>query len=116
MTYFLGNSAADLLQGKPRYFYGLRRSDAGDVYIDRIDQLNGEAVVINNPGDSVDSYEKFAVGLDFLNGRAVNHELVYANLKYEQYRWDDRLLSYYIDEDGNLAVLVGEDRIYPADV
>jgi hypothetical protein len=56
------------------------------------------------------------VGLDFLNGRAVNRELVYANLKYEQYRWDDRLLSYYIDEDGNLAVLVGEDRTYPADV
>jgi len=116
MTYFLGNNPADLLSGQPRYFYALRRSDDGDLYITRIDQLSGENVDINNPGDPGDNYEKFAVGVDFFNGRAVNHELTYENLKFEQYRWDDRLLSYYIDEDGNLSAIVGKDRNYPTDI
>lgn len=116
MSFFLGNSQSELLSGKPRYFYGLRRTDQGDLYFVRIDQLLGEIVVLNNEGNPVDNYDKFAIGIDFFNGRAVNHELVYANLKYEQYRWDDRFLSYYIDSDGNLAVKVGEDRTYPVDV
>jgi hypothetical protein len=116
MTYFLGNNPADLLSGQPRYFYALRRTDEGDLYITRVDQLSGENVDINNPGDPSENYEKFAVGVDFFNGRAVNHELTYDNLKFEQYRWDDRLLSYYIDEDGNLSVIIGKDRDYPTDI
>jgi hypothetical protein len=116
MTYFLGNNQSELLNGSPRYFYALRRTDEGDLYVVRIDQLNGEDVVINNEGDSSENYDKFSVGVDFFNGRAVNHELVYDNLKYEQYRWDDRFMSYYIDEDGNLSVIIGQDRNYPTDV
>ena len=42
MTYYVGNenSLADLLgAGNPRYFYALRRTDEGELFFAKIDQL-----------------------------------------------------------------------------
>ena len=56
------------------------------------------------------------VGIDFLEGRDVNHDVVYGNLTYEQYRWDNRNLYYYIDDDGQLVVRISEEYLYPTGI
>ena len=34
------------------------------------------------------------------------------NLKYQQYRWDDRAIFYYVDSDGNLCARVNSGVTY----
>ena len=119
MTYYVGDvNLQNLLgQGVPRFFYGLRRTDDGEIYLAKLDQLRAnEAVDINNPGASEDNYEGFETGIDFTEGRDVNHNLVYANIKYEQYRWDGRDLLYYVDDDGQLVVRINENYSYPTGI
>ena len=38
-----------------------------------------------------------------------SHNLVYENLNYEQFRWDDANLVYYINDEGELVVRVNQD-------
>ena len=108
-------SPGDILgDGVPRYFYGIRRDEDGDLFFVRIDQmLPDESVTINESGLPEDNYEGFEAGVDFFEGRDVNHELTYKNLKYEQYRWDARPVYYYIDDEGNLTLRVNEGYDYP---
>jgi hypothetical protein len=99
------NSLIDALTG--RYFYGLRRTDNGELFVGKVDQLSpNDSVTINKPGDPDKNYPNFEQGQDFLEGRDVNHNLVYENLNYEQFKWDDRNISYYIDSEGELCVRV----------
>lgn len=117
MTYYIGQQPADVLGDQPRFFYALRRTDDGELYFARIDQLIGEdSIDINNPGDPNENYEDFEVGVDFYEGRDVYHNLVFDNLKYEQYRWDDRSIYYYIDDDGQLVARVNATYTYPTGV
>lgn len=117
MAFFLGNDARTLLNGQPRYFYALRRTEEGDLYITSIDQLNGgENIEVNEVGDADNDFTKFQIGVDNFNGRGIDHERNYENLKYDQYRWDDRYISYYIDEDGFLTAEIGKVRDYPTDI
>lgn len=111
-NYIFGNDPGFLLNNNPRYFYALRRTDDGDLYVTRVDQLKDGDIEINNPGDISENYEKFKVGVDFLNGVGLNHEKIYKNLKYDQYRWDDNFLSYYLNSDGELVVRVGKKYDY----
>jgi len=116
MDYYIGNqlSQPELLGGTPRYFYGLRRTDQGDLYFVRVDQLEKtDNLTINNPGDPTENYDDFEVGTDFFEGRDVNHNIVYDNLNYEQFRWDNRSLYYYIDATGELVVSIGQEHTYP---
>ena len=46
----------------------------------------------------------------------MNHEKVYENLNYEQFKWDNRSLMYYIDDSGNLVVRINEGYTYPTGV
>lgn len=117
MDYYIGNQAttSELLGGTPRYFYGLRRTDEGDLYFARIDQLQKtDELTINNPGEPEEDYDNFEVGTDFFEGRDVNHNILYDNLNYEQYRWDGRSLYYYLNENGELMVSIGQAHTYPA--
>lgn len=117
MTYYIGQQPSDVLGDQPRFFYGLRRTDDGELYFARIDQLIGQdAIDINAPGDPGENYEDFEVGVDFYEGRDVYHNLVFANLNYEQYRWDDRNIYYYIDDDGQLVARVNATYTYPTGV
>ena len=117
MTYYIGQQPSDVLGDQPRFFYALRRTDDGELYFARIDQLIGEdAIEINLPGDPAENYEDFEVGVDFYEGRDVYHSLVFENLKYEQYRWDDRNIYYYIDADGQLVARVNATYTYPTGV
>lgn len=96
-----------------RYFYGLRRTDQGELFIGKVDQLSRtDSLQINNPGDPTQNYPDFAEGQDFYEGRDVNHNLVYDNLNYEQFKWDDRNISYYIDDEGELVARVNQRFVY----
>ena len=95
----------------------MRRTDDGELFIAKVDQLSaGDSIAINNEGDPANNYEDFEQGQDFLEGRNVNHEKVYTNLNYEQFRWDNRSINYYIDDSGNLVARINEGYTYPTGV
>ena len=96
-----------------RFFYGLRRTDQGELFIGKADQMKTtDSITINNPGDPAQNYPNFEEGQDFVEGRDVNHNLVYQNLNYEQFRWDARNISYYIDAEGELVARVNHSYTY----
>lgn len=96
-----------------RFFYGLRRTYDGELFLAKSDQTKkGDAVTINNPGDPSKNYPLFEEGQDFFEGRDVFHELVYENLNYEQFRWDDKNIYYYINEEGELIAAINETHRY----
>ena len=108
----------DLLgEGVPRYFYGLRRTDNGELYLGKVDQLRADdSINLNNIGSTEDNFPDFDVGIDFYEGRDVNHNLVYENLNYEQYRWDGRDMFYYINDAGELVIRINEKYTYPTGI
>jgi hypothetical protein len=112
-TYVIGQEVT-LDPTTPRFFYGLRRTDDGELYFVRTDILNpSESIVINNEGSVDQDFQDFVWGQDFFEGRDVFHNKVYDNLKYEQYRWDNKDLYYYLDSNGNLTIRIGQTYTYP---
>ena len=96
-----------------RYFYGLRRTDNGELFIGKMDQMSTtDGVTINKPGDPTKNYPSFEEGQDFYEGRDVNHDLVYENLNYEQFKWDGRNISYYVNDEGELVARVNHSFTY----
>lgn len=96
-----------------RFFYGLRRTDEGELFIGKVDQMSKtDSLIINKSGDPTTSYPDFEQGQDFFEGRDVYHNLVYENLNYEQFRWDDRNISYYVDSEGQLVARVNQKYVY----
>lgn len=116
MSQYIGQDPNNDSVKKNRFFYGIRRDNDGNIYLARFDSLSGtDSLTINKIGDVSGNWEGFEVGIDFFEGRGLDHVLTYANINYEQYRWDDRMLSYYLDSDGNLVLRFG-NRSYPSDV
>jgi hypothetical protein len=112
-NYYFGKTPEQTLGDTPRYFYGLRRGADGSIYLERSDQIkDNEAIALNEPGDPLENYNEFEVGVDFFEGRDVYHDKVFDNLRYEQYRWDDRPIFYYIDDDGQLVVRINNGYTY----
>ena len=96
---------------KDRYFYCLRRTVEGELYMHKIDQMKAcESVSINVPGNPEKNFTDFDQGVDFYEGRGPNHSLVYENLKYEQFRWDDVNLNYYVNDAGELVVRINATK------
>lgn len=111
--YYLGIDPETRLGGTPRFFYGLRKNENGSLFFERNDQMKGrDAVEINRVGPVEDNYTDFEVGVDFFEGIDVNHNEVFGNLKYQQYRWDNRAMFYYIDDEGQLVAVVNEGHEY----
>ena len=100
-----------------RYFYGLRRTPKTAVYICKIDQMKStDGVQLNTPEIPTQNYPDFPRGIEFFEGRDEEHNLSYENLRFEQLRWDDRNLIYYVDEEGNLIVRINQDYDFPEGV
>ncbi len=115
--YYLGTSPDQVLGDSPRYFYGLRRNQDGELFLVRSDQLNDDdAVELNNPGSIGETFEDFEAGIDYLDGIDADHNVVYDNLKYPQYKWDDRPMFYYIDAQGQLIMRIGRSYSYPTGI
>ena len=64
------------------------------------------------PGAPEDNFPNFEQGQDFYEGRDVNHNLVHVNLNYEQLRWDERNISYYVNAEGELIARVNQNYTY----
>jgi len=121
MTYFVGGTPQDILQGlAKKYLYGLRRNDDGELFLFRIDQLNGgdeNSIVINEQGTSVENFPDFEEGISYLDGVDENHDIVYPNLRYPQLKWDSRSLTFYVEEGtGQFVQRVSEDYNYPENI
>ena len=121
MSHYIGSNPQDVLDGiTKRYFYGLRRNQDGELFLIRIDQLAGGDVniaTINEIGDPTENFPDFEEGIDFLEGIDENHDIEYENLRYQQIKWDGRLLTYFIDPtDGQFIQRISEDYNYPAGI
>jgi hypothetical protein len=113
-TYYLGTSPDEALGDSPRYWYALRRNEDGELFLLRSDQLKDkDSVELNIPGDPAENFEDFEPGVDYFEGIDENHEAVFDNLKYTQYRWDDRSMFYYVDTQGQLVQRINQGYTYP---
>ena len=117
MSYYIGTSQTDVIGSFiKRYFYGMRRNDDGELFLIVADQLAGnqDSVTINELGIAEDNFLDFEEGIDFLDGIDANHNIVYKNLRYQQIRWDDRSLVYYVEPNtGQFVQRVTETYVYP---
>lgn len=121
MTYYVGNenSLADLLgSSNPRYFYALRRDEAGLLYFAKIDQITDTgSITINDPGLAENDYTNFEYGVDFFDGRLEeDHSRPYLNLHWDQYRWDNKNLYCYINAAGEFVVRINQGYEYPPEL
>lgn len=120
MTYYIGAIPnADLLgSDTPRYFYALRRTDDGLLYFGKIDQLKDvDVITVNDPGLSQNDFADFEYGVDFFDGRQeLDHSRPYGNLHWDQYRWDNKQMYYYINSNGEFVIRVNQEyNLYPAE-
>lgn len=117
MSYYAGQTnIADILGAdNPRYFYALRRDEQGLLYFAKIDQLkDAGTITINNPGLNENDFNDFEYGVDFFDGRLdEDHSRPYQNLYFDQYRWDNKNISYYINDNGEFVVRVNQEFPYP---
>lgn len=121
MTYYVGNenSLSDLLGAEnPRFFYALRRDDEGLLFFAKVDQIkDDDVIVINSPGLSQNDFSSFEYGVDFFDGRLEeDHSRPFLNLYWDQYRWDNRNLFYYINSEGEFVVRINQAYIYPPEL
>jgi hypothetical protein len=119
MTYYIGNeNGLDSLIGPDnrRFFLALRRTDDGTLYFGKIDQISDSgALTINDPGLVENDYTDFEYGVDFFDGRQESdHSRPYLNLHWDQYRWDNKNVYYYIDGQGNFVVRINQAYSYSA--
>ena len=115
-NYYFGEDPEKRLGDSPRYFYGIRRNAKGSLFLIRSDQSKDkETIQINIPGNDEDNFGEFEVAVDFIEGVDVNHNPVYPNMKYPQYRWDDRSIFYYVNDDGELVARINNGYAYPSD-
>jgi|TARA_B110000908_G_scaffold160837_1_gene204456 hypothetical protein len=114
MSSYTGTSVEEMMATvKDRFFYGLRRTANGELFIGKVDQMSKtDSLTVNNPGDPAQNYPDFTEGQDFTEGRDVFHNLVYENLNYEQYRWDTKNIWYYVNDEGELVARVNHKHTY----
>lgn len=116
-TYYLGQSPDEALGDSPRFLYLLRRNADGELFFLRSDQaIDKESIEINAPGNPAENFEDFESGIDFFEGIAADHEIEYENLRFPQYRWDDRSCLYYIDSQGQLVQRINQGYTYPTGI
>ena len=99
---------------QPRYFYALRRTEDGTLFFAKIDQLKDvDTITINNPGPSRDDFTEFEYGVNFFDGRLEeDHSRPFTNLAWDQYRWDNKNMYYYVNDEGELVVRINQAYNY----
>jgi hypothetical protein len=113
-TYYLGTTPSESLGESPRYWYALRKNQDGELFLVRSDQITDlDAYQLNIPGPPEEDFDEFEPGVDFLDGIDENHEPVKENMYYPQYKWDNRSLFYYVDDEGMFAVRINKGYTYP---
>ena len=118
-THYVGQtpSITELLgTNQPRYFYALRRTEDGTLFFAKIDQLKDtDTITVNNPGKTTDDFTEFEYGVDFFDGRLESdYSRPYTNLNWDQYRWDNKNMYYYVNSEGELVVRINQSYTYEA--
>ena len=114
-NYYLGTTPETALGDSPRYWYALRRNQDGELFLLRSDQLKDkDSVELNIPGPPEENFEDFEPGVDYFDGIEEDHEVAYNNLVWTQYRWDNRNMLYYIDNEGRLTQRINQGYTYPS--
>jgi hypothetical protein len=113
-TYYLGTSPEEALGDSPRYWYAIRRNEDGELFLLRSDQLKDkDSIELNIPGEPSENFEDFEPGVDYFEGISQDQEIAYKNLVWVQYRWDNRNMLYYIDDEGRLTQRINQGYTYP---
>ena len=113
-TYYLGTTPSESLGESPRYWYGIRRNEDGELFLVRSDQISDvDSYELNIPGPPEEDFDNFIVGTDYLDGIDTTHEKPKANMYYPQYKWDNRSLFYYVDGEGMFVVRINRGYVYP---
>ena len=113
-NYYLGQSPDESLGDSPRYLYLIRRNEDGELFLFRSDQAKDkDSIEINLPGNPAENCEDFEPGVDYFDGIAADHEIEYDNLVWTQYRWDNRNMLYYLDNEGRLTQRINQGYTYP---
>ena len=113
-TYYLGQSPDEALGDSPRYWYALRRNTDGELFLYRSDQLKDkDSIELNLPGAVEENFEDFEPGIDYFDGITSDHEIEHNNLVWTQYRWDNRNMLYYVDNQGRLTQRINQGYTYP---
>jgi hypothetical protein len=112
--YYLGTSPEDALGDSPRYWYAIRRNQDGELFLLRSDQLKDkDSVSLNIPGSPEENFEDFEPGVDYFDGIDDSHNKPKENMYWTQYRWDNRSILYYIDDEGTLVQRINQSYTYP---
>jgi len=113
-NYYFGTTPEFALGDSPRYLYALRRNDEGELFFIRSDQLvDKDIIAINKPGGPEENFEDFEPGIDYFEGIQEDHEVAFENIVWSQYRWDNRSILYYVDEEGMLSQRINFTYEYP---
>jgi hypothetical protein len=116
-TYYVGapDLSALLGEGNIRYFYGLRRDLEGTIYLTKLDQvLDDDVVTVNIAGPVDANFNDFEFGVDFFDGTLEDKTRPFPNLTFDQYKWDERNIYYYINENGELVARINKKYDYSA--
>ena len=112
-NYYLGTTPQEALGNSPRYFYAMRKNEDGELFLVRSDQLiDTDSIELNISGTTEETFEDFEAGVDFFDGIDADHNVQYDNLKYPQYKWDQRPIFYYIDSQGQLVMRINRNYTY----
>ena len=88
--------------------HALRRDDDGMLRYTRVKTSDDEVVDVSHRLDGT-AYPEFLEGLDYVD--ETTEEKTYKNNqydKYQQFRFDFRRISYYVDSDGYLVAKFGD--------
>lgn len=115
MTYYIGKTPNN--QQSDRFFYGIKRDDdSGFLILDKVNLDKSldtlEIVNLAKVTGELQTFENLQEGVDFFDGRGVDHNLQYDGLNYEQFKWSGDNLYYYVDEEGQLSVRVNTPYNY----
>jgi hypothetical protein len=114
--YVLGTDMSSyVLSDEQRYLYALRKDEDGTLFIARVDTFNVDDSIELFTGVMPTAFEDmtFPPTEDYHDNRNPNtKELTYdrQEVKYEQWRMDNRLISYYLDADGSFVASIGENK------
>ena len=104
-NYIFTSDDAIFGENSPKFFYGLRRNDDGELFLTRNNLIQAStSIVINDPGPPDEDY------VDNVNE---DHEVLFSNLFFSQYRWDTRSIYYYVSDDGSFVVRINQKYTYP---
>lgn len=113
-NYIFSTDDAIFGENSPKFFYGLRRNDDGELFLTRNNLIQASSsIVINNPGPPDEDYVEFEYGLDYVDNVNEDHEVLFDNLFFSQYRWDTRSIYYYVSDDGSFVVRINQKYTYP---